>query len=146
MSFIQSGSETGIYRILGDNKLDGIYIGQLLQHNSLHLLMMTQNFFTQFSNVCCPKLYIKQSKPPKLLTKSKARSLKTSLQLRTLKLSSNLLKQLFYSYTCEKTCLAFHIFLAVFVNLLTEKLWIQRHEILCLLEIETRPLFFPCIR
>ena len=35
MSFIQSGSETGIYRIFGDNKLDGMYVGQLSQHNSL---------------------------------------------------------------------------------------------------------------
>ena len=35
MSFIQSGSETGIYRTFGDNKLDGMYVGYLSQHNSL---------------------------------------------------------------------------------------------------------------
>ena len=35
MSFIQSGSETRIHRIFSDNKLDGMYVGQLSQHNSL---------------------------------------------------------------------------------------------------------------
>ena len=35
MGFIQSGSETRIYRIFIDNKLDDLYIGQLSQHNSL---------------------------------------------------------------------------------------------------------------
>ena len=35
-----------------------------------------------------------------------------------------------------------NIFSIFFVNLLTEKLWVQRHEILCLLEIQTRLLFF----
>ena len=35
MSFIQSGSETRIHRIFSDNKLDGMYVGQLSQHNFL---------------------------------------------------------------------------------------------------------------
>ena len=35
MSLIQSGSEPGSYRIFGDNKLDGMYVGKLSQHNSL---------------------------------------------------------------------------------------------------------------
>ena len=37
MSFMQSGSETRIYRISSDNNLDGMYggRGQLSQHNSL---------------------------------------------------------------------------------------------------------------
>ena len=35
MSFIQSGSETRIYRIFSGNNLDGIYDGWLSQHNSL---------------------------------------------------------------------------------------------------------------
>ena len=35
MSFIKSGSETRIYRIFSDNKLDGMYVGYLSQHNSL---------------------------------------------------------------------------------------------------------------
>ena len=35
MSYKQSGIETRIYRIFSDNKLDGMYVGQLSQHNSL---------------------------------------------------------------------------------------------------------------
>ena len=35
MSFIQNGNETRIYRIFSGNKLDGMYCGQLSQHNSL---------------------------------------------------------------------------------------------------------------
>ena len=35
MSFIQSGSETRIYRIFSGNNLDGICDGWLSQHNSL---------------------------------------------------------------------------------------------------------------
>ena len=35
MSFIQSESETIIYRIFGDSKLDGVYVSQLSQHKSL---------------------------------------------------------------------------------------------------------------
>ena len=34
MSFIQSGSETRIYRIPSDIKLNGMYGGQLFQYNS----------------------------------------------------------------------------------------------------------------
>ena len=35
MSFMQGGIETRIYRIFSDNKLDGMYVGQLSQHNLL---------------------------------------------------------------------------------------------------------------
>ena len=35
MSFKQRGSETRIYRISSDNKLDGMYGGELSQHNLL---------------------------------------------------------------------------------------------------------------
>ena len=35
MSFMQSGSETKTYRIFCDNRLDGMYVGHLSQHNSL---------------------------------------------------------------------------------------------------------------
>ena len=35
MSFLQSGIETSIYRNFSDNKLDGMYVGQLSQHNFL---------------------------------------------------------------------------------------------------------------
>ena len=36
--------------------------------------------------------------------------------------------------------LAIHIFSSFFMNLLPEKIWVQRHEILCILEIQTRLL------
>ena len=49
----------------------------------------------------------------------------------------------FYDCTCEKTCSAVHFTIGkFFVNLPTEKLWVQRHDVLCLLEIQTRLLFF----
>ena len=108
MSFIQSGSETGIYRIFGDNKVDGIYVGQLSQHNSLisfhddaEIFLLNFLIYVQVASTDIyiiygyPKLYTKKSKPSKLPTKSKARSLRTSLQLRTLGLYTNSLKQLF---------------------------------------------------
>ena len=80
MSFIQSESETRIYRISSDNKLDDMYGGQLSQHNSL------TSFDDDAENVLLNFLmYVqiastKYSKPSKLKvpTKSKARSLRTS--------------------------------------------------------------------
>ena len=53
LNFIQSGSETGIYRIFGGNKLDVMYVGQLSQHKFLTSFDDdAEFFFTQFSNVC----------------------------------------------------------------------------------------------
>ena len=65
MSFVQSGSETKMYRISSDNKLDGTYGGYA---NSRYLYGY-------------PKLYTKYSKPSKLKvpTKSKASSLRKTL-------------------------------------------------------------------
>ena len=115
MSFIQSGSETRIYRISSDNKLDAMYGGQLSQYKSLtsfdddaenilpSFLMYVQIAGTNIY-ICSLKLHTKCSKPSKLNvpTKSKAIFLKTSLQLqtistRTLELYTNSLKQLFLS-------------------------------------------------
>ena len=80
MSFIQSGSETRIYRIFSDNKLDGMYVGQLSQHNSLtsfdddaesfllNFLMYVQVASTDIYILYgYPKLYTKQSKKPSKL-------------------------------------------------------------------------------
>ena len=62
--------------------------------------------------ICLPKLYTKYNKPSnlKVPTKSKARSLRTSLWLeiistRTLESYTDSLKQ---QKTCEKTCSAVH--------------------------------------
>ena len=35
MNFKRSRSEIRIYKIFSDNKLDGMYVGELYQHNSL---------------------------------------------------------------------------------------------------------------
>ena len=71
-----------------------------------------------------------------LPTNSKARSLRTSLQLQII---STMILEL---YTNSLKHIQQFIFIQhFFVNLLTEELWVQRHEILCLLEIQTRLLF-----
>ena len=76
LSFNLSGSETGIYRIFGDNKLDDMsVVGQLSQHNSLtsfdddaesfllNFLMYVQVASTDIYILYgYPKLYTKQSK------------------------------------------------------------------------------------
>ena len=49
MSFIQSKSDTRIYRISSGTKLDGMYCGQLSQHNSLTSLDDdAENFLVNF--------------------------------------------------------------------------------------------------
>ena len=53
MSLIQSGSEPGSYRIFGDNKLDGMYVGKLSQHNSLTSFADDEEIFLlNFFNAC----------------------------------------------------------------------------------------------
>ena len=73
MSFIQSRSETEIYRIFSDNKLDSMYVGLFLsQHNSLTSLDDDAEMFLlnilMYVQVASTDIYILYGYP-KLYTK-----------------------------------------------------------------------------
>ena len=117
MSLIQSGSDTRIYRISSENKLDGMYGGQPSQHKSLTSFDDDAESFPIYLQIAstygCLKLHTKYSKPLKLKvpTKSKATSLRTSFQLQTiststLELYTSSLKQLFLQLYLLKNMLS----------------------------------------
>ena len=87
-------------------------------------------------------------------TNSNTRSLRMSFKLqiistRTLELYNNPLKQLFiqlYLWKNMNSSSFYQMVVAFFVNLLTETLWIYCQNILCFLGMQTKFLFFSCIR
>ena len=58
MSFIQSGSETRIYRIFSGKKLDGMYGGWLSQHNSLTSFDDNAEIFLMYKQIDSTDIYM----------------------------------------------------------------------------------------
>ena len=150
MSLIQSGSDTRIYRISSENKLDGMYGAQPSRHKSLTSFDDDAESFPMYVQIASTygylKLHTKYSKPLKLKvpTKSKDQSKSVDHQHKDIGVVHQFPETaIFIAILVKKHVKQFVLPVgSYFVNLMKKKLWVQHHKCLCLLKIQTRHLFF----